>query len=177
MMILVITGMPGAGKEEFLSVAMEKGISFARMGDVVREHHVSSGSADEGVSIGAFATNERDRLGKNIWAKRTMERMSGDIFLVDGCRSMAEIGAFKELGGDVKIVAIHSPPDIRHERLVKRGRNDAPADIFEFNERDAREISWGLGEVIALSDVMITNSSSLEDFRRSSAKVLGSMMQ
>ena len=168
--------MPGAGKEEFLSVARENDIAFARMGDIVREHHSSSGAAAEGISVGTFAGNERNRLGKNIWAKRTMEKMTGDIFLVDGCRSMSEIGAFRELGGTVKVVAIHTPPHIRYDRLVKRGRDDAPTDLFEFNERDAREISWGLSEVIALSDVMVLNSSSLEDFKKTSAKILEGML-
>jgi len=172
MLTLIVSGMPGAGKEEFLEIAKDNGIPFVRMGDIVREFYAASDSADNGISVGSFADGERKRFGKNIWAKRTLERMTGNAFLVDGCRSMDEIRSFRELGGNLKIISIHSPPEARYDRLVNRKREDAPRSISEFDERDSREISWGIGEVIALSDVMIVNSSSLEDFRKTSAKIL-----
>ena len=37
MKILVVAGMPGAGKEELLKVAQSMGYSFLRMGDIVRD--------------------------------------------------------------------------------------------------------------------------------------------
>jgi len=172
MKIIIVAGMPGAGKEEFLSAAGLMGIPSARMGDAVRESYSGSSDRENGMSIGEFASAERKRFGKNIWAKRTMEKMSGGSFLVDGCRSMDEVRSFKELGTDVLIVGIHSPPEQRYERLVRRGRDDAPKDMDEFNERDSREISWGLAEVIALSDIMIVNDSSLEKFRSAAENIL-----
>ncbi len=172
MRIIIVTGMPGAGKEEFLSVADSMGIPFARMGDAVRESYSASSDKEKGVSVGEFASSERKRFGKNIWAKRTIEKMAGSIFLVDGCRSMDEVRSFRELSEDVLIVGIHSPPEQRYERLLRRGREDAPKSMEEFNERDSREISWGIAEVIALSDIMIINTSSLEDFRSASAELL-----
>ena len=36
MRILLIAGMPGAGKEELLNVARSMGVPFLRMGDIVR---------------------------------------------------------------------------------------------------------------------------------------------
>lgn len=171
MLILVVTGMPGAGKEEFLSVASSLGISFVRMGDVVREAYRSS-EANSNMSVGEFAGSERDKYGTNIWAERTIEKMHGKIFLVDGCRSMVEIRSFRELSDNVKIIGIHSAPDVRYKRLVKRGRDDAPKNIDEFNERDSREISWGISEVLALSDIMIVNSTTLDDFHSASGKIL-----
>jgi len=172
MKIIIVTGMPGAGKEEFLSVADSMGIPFARMGDAVRELYPSSAECKNGLSIGQFANAERERHGKNIWAKRTIERMSGSLFLVDGCRSMDEVRSFRELSGDVRIIGIHSPPELRYKRLIERGREDAPKSAAEFEERDLREISWGLAVVIAMADIMIVNTSSLGDFRSASEKIL-----
>jgi dephospho-CoA kinase len=171
MKIIIVTGMPGAGKEEFLSRADSMEVTYARMGDTVREAYLLSAERDD-LSVGQFANAERERHGKNIWAKRTIDKMTGSLFLVDGCRSMAEVRSFRELSPDVMIIGIHSPPVMRYERLVKRGREDAPQSLEEFNERDAREISWGLGEVIAMSDIMILNISNLSDFRSASEKVL-----
>ena len=163
MRMIVVTGMPGSGKEEFLNVAMTIGIPFIRMGDVVRSEHAASGTSS---SVGEFADSERKKHGYNIWAKRSMEKMYGDIFLVDGCRSMAEIQAFKSLSDNVTILGIHSPPKVRYGRLVERNRSDAPSDRREFDERDEREIGWGIAEVIALADEMLVNASSLERFRK-----------
>lgn len=172
MRILLITGMPGAGKEEFLTTAESMKIPFLRMGDLVRNTYPEIC----GISIGQFAENERRTHGKDIWARRALEKMSGRIFLVDGCRSMDEVRTFRELSDDVMIVAVHSPPGQRYARLVKRGRSDAPRNIDEFDARDEREMSWGIAEVIALSDAMIVNDSDLETFRERSEKILRSMI-
>ena len=172
MKIIIVAGMPGAGKEEFLSVAVSEGIPFARMGDVVREFYSTSADRANGSSVGEFANAERQRFGKSVWAKRIVEKMSGRLFLIDGCRSMDEVRAFKEYCDDVLIVGIHSPPEQRYERIVKRGREDAPKDLNEFNARDSREMSWGLAEVLALSEIMIVNASSLDEFRTAAADIL-----
>ncbi len=166
MKILLVTGMPGSGKEELLSVAREMDIPFLRMGDIVREFYEKSGAAEKGLSVGQVANGEREAHGKNIWAKRAIERMSGDIFLVDGCRSMDEVRSYKELSDDVLIIAVHAPRMTRYERLQKRGRDDAPKSIAKFDERDERELGWGLGNIIALSDILIVNDSDLESFRK-----------
>ena len=172
MKILLVTGMPGAGKEELLNVARTIDIPFLRMGDIVREFHATSGAAEKGLSVGQVANQERELHGKDIWAKRAIERMSGNIFLVDGCRSLDEVNSYRGLSKDVYIIGVHAPPKIRYERLVKRGREDAPKDLKEFDERDTREMSWGLGNLIALSDYLIVNDSDLETFQNKVRRTL-----
>ncbi|KUE74442.1 hypothetical protein AUQ37_00270 [Candidatus Methanomethylophilus sp. 1R26] len=44
MKMIVVAGMPGAGKEEFLSAGRAAGIPFVRMGDLVREFYAASGA-------------------------------------------------------------------------------------------------------------------------------------
>lgn len=173
MRVLLIAGMPGAGKEELLNVARSMGIPFLRMGDIVREYHATSGTD---LSVGTFANAQREELGKDIWAKRALERMKGDLFLVDGCRSMDEVRSYRDLGGDVLVVGISAPPKARYERLVKRGRDDAPRSIEEFDARDSREMGWGLSDVLALADIMIVNDSDLESFKLKAAIVLEGLL-
>ena len=98
--------------------------------------------------------------------------MYGDIFMIDGCRSMDEVRAYRNITDDVHIVGIFASPATRYDRLVKRGREDAPKNIEEFHERDNRELGWGLGETIALADVMIINESSLDDFKDNVRKLM-----
>lgn len=165
MRMIITAGMPGSGKEEFLIAASITGIPFLRMGDIVREYHSKRDPEDADLTIGAFANIERERHGFDIWAKRATEKMYGDIFMIDGCRSMDEVRAYLGITSDVHIVAIFASPKIRYDRLVKRGREDAPKDLEEFRKRDEREISWGLAETMVLADKMIINESSLDDFK------------
>jgi dephospho-CoA kinase len=176
MVLIVIAGMPGAGKEEFVSVAMTKGYQVVRMGDVVREF---ASRADVGVSdkgVGGFANDERQKYGYDIWAKRCLDRVAGDRTIIDGSRGVMELKVYQErFGKDIRLVAIHSSPGTRYPRLVQRGRADAPKNESEFNARDERELSWGLGSLISLADVMIVNEGSLEGFKSSCARVLDSI--
>ena len=175
MRLIISAGMPGAGKEEFLTAGMDADVPFIRMGDVVRECYAASGAESKGLSVGEYAGGERKAYGADIWAKRVMERVKSDLCIIDGCRSMDEINSFKRLGGDVTIIAIHAPPSVRYERLVRRQRADAPKNVQEFEERDSRELSWGVGSVLALADHIIDNTGSLEDFRRRSAELMRSL--
>ena len=172
MKLIITTGMPGAGKEEFLLAASDSGIPFLRMGDIVREFHAKRSDEDKDLSVGQLANLDRQRYGFDIWAKRAMEKMYGDIFMIDGCRSMDEVRAYRNITDDVNIVAIYASPKTRYDRLVKRGRDDAPKNIEEFQARDTRELGWGLGETMALADYMIINESSLEDFKRDVKKLM-----
>ena len=175
MRLIISAGMPGAGKEEFLTAGMDADVPFIRMGDVVRECYAASGAEAKGLSVGEYAGGERKTYGADIWAKRVMERVKSDLCIIDGCRSMDEINSFKRLGGDVTIIAIHAPPSVRYERLVRRQRADAPKNVQEFEERDSRELSWGVGSVLALADHIIDNTGSLEDLRRRSAELTRSL--
>lgn len=170
-----MAGMPGAGKEEFLTAGIAASIPFVRMGDVVRECYAASGAETEGLSVGEYAGRERKAHGPDIWSKRVMEHVTSDLCIIDGCRSMDEIRSFRKLGGDVVIVAIHASPSVRYERLVRRKRADAPANLDEFDERDRRELSWGVGEVLALSDYLIDNMSDLDSFHCKSAELMRSL--
>jgi len=172
MKLIIVTGMPGTGKEEFLNVASGMGIPFVRMGDVVREAYQSRDPASRESSVGAFAEAERKRYGYDIWAKRSLERMSGKVFLVDGCRSADEVQQFRKLTDDVTVVSISSSPEARYRRLIQRNRDDAPATLEEFVARDEREMGWGIAKLMALADVTVPNETTLEDFREASREAL-----
>jgi dephospho-CoA kinase len=172
MKLIIVTGMPGTGKEEFLNVATGMGIPFIRMGDVVRDAYPYRDVSCKGMSVGEFAESERKKYGYDIWAKRSLEKTKGSVFLVDGCRSTDEVNAFRSLTDDVTVVAIHSTPETRYARLVKRNRDDAPSTLEEFIQRDEREMGWGIARTIALADVMVANDTTLEDFHTASKNVL-----
>src|SRR5207249_4371996 len=82
--------------------------------------------------------------------------------------------SFQELvGDDLSVVAVHASPRTRYERMLRRRRTDDAGSIEAFRARDLRELSWGLGDVIATADVMLVNEGTLEEFRRQARTALG----
>lgn len=164
--ILCVTGMPGCGKGEFLTIAEKKSFKIVRMGDVVRDHARKLGLDSSDQSVGGLADKERREKGMDIWAVRTIPLMKNGPIVVDGVRNKEEVEAFeREFGEVVKVVAIHSSQETRFERIRRRRRGDDAVFQEQFKERDRRELGWGIGEVIAMADYMIVNESSLGEFR------------
>ncbi|MFO8110225.1 MAG: AAA family ATPase [Thermoplasmata archaeon] len=173
MSIILVTGMPGCGKEEFIKVARDQGYDVVRMGDVVRDWAKKEGVKMNDKGVGGFAHSERERHHYGIWAERTLEHISKKDTVIDGVRGDREVEIFqKELGEDLVIVAVEASPETRFERLMERGREDAPRERREFMERDERELRWGLGEAIDMADVSIENEGTLKEFRKKVEKVL-----
>ncbi len=166
MLVIVVTGMPGAGKEGVVRRATEFGFSVYRMGDVVREFAEKKGVPPQ--DIGKYASLEREMHGREVWAARVLEKMKEEgreKIVIDGCRSDFEAAVFRQHFGDsMHVLAIHSSPDTRYRRLKLRGRGDAPESRREFDERDERELDWGVGRVIARADHMIVNEGTVEEF-------------
>ena len=58
---------------------------------------------------------------------------------------------------------------------MARHRDDAPKDIREFEERDLREMGWGIAGVISLSEHMLVNDGPLPDFKMDAGDLLESL--
>ena len=95
------------------------------------------------------------------------------IIIVDGIRNVEEINLFKkELSKDFVVIAIDAPDELRKKRALSRGRKDDSKDIKNVEERDKREMRWGIGDVIASADIVIPNEGSIEEFRKQVGEVL-----
>jgi len=105
-----------------------------------------------------------------------LRALKSDTIVIEGCRSVAEIDVFDDYADEVVTVCVHSSPKIRYARLRDRNRTDAPSTWEIFRERDMREISVGLGGVIALSDIMLINEGTLEDLHTLSKELAAKMI-
>ena len=176
--LILLTGMPGSGKEEFVKLATRRGIKVLRMGDIVRAEAASKGLPMTDSEVGGFAHKMREDNGYDYWAKKTAEALDDRLTLIDGLRGKDEFELFKKrIKGGMVVVAIQASQHLRFQRLRSRGRADAPKTFEEFDKRDHRELHWGLGEVINGADFQIVNESSVEVFKKTAEAVLDAIVK
>lgn len=177
MKIVAFTGMPCSGKSEAVRIAKDKGIQVIRMGDMIWAETKNQGLELNDKNVGEVANSMRDKYGKDIWAQRTVDKIKSlnktDYIVVDGIRNVEEINFFKKkLSNDFVIIAINAPDGLRKKRTLSRGRKDDSKDIKNVEERDKRELRWGIGDVIASADIVISNEGSIDEFRKQVDEVL-----
>ena len=168
--IIAFAGMPFSGKTEAVRIAKDRGIPVIRMGDMVWDEVRKQGLEFNDENVGNVANQMRTSHGKDIWARRTLEKIKqmgeNDILVIDGVRNVEEIETFKqELGEDFVVVAVDISDETRYKRAMDRNRKDDSKDLEKVKERDRRELGWGLGMVIASADIVVSNEGGIKEFK------------
>ena len=145
MRVMGISGMPGSGKSFVSEIATKKGAMIVSMGDIIREE-----AKKRGESTKETAQNLRKEFGENIVAELTVEKI----------KKILEEG----FDSSFIVLSIFANPDIRFERIKSRQREDDTTDYETFVSRDQRELDFGIGDVISLSNKLIINESDLDTY-------------
>jgi dephospho-CoA kinase len=182
MKIIAFTGMPFSGKTEAVKIARNMNIEVIRMGDLVWEEVKKRGLKLSDKNVGFIANEMRDKIGKDIWAIKTIEKIKTKnkvrTILIDGIRSYKEVESFKRtLGNNFILIAINSSDNLRYKRGLIRGRQDDSNIIRKIKERDKREIEWGIKDVIKLSDIVVSNNGRIEDLRIKIIEILNNLLK
>jgi dephospho-CoA kinase len=164
-LIVALTGMPGAGKTTVANYLAQKGIPLLIMGDVVREAAQNDGLEPTSENLAKLMIRLREKNGPEAIAHliankiKTMKNEDKEfaVVIVDGIRSMAEIQVLKRVG-QVKLLAIHGSILTRYSHIRERARSDVPSNINEFDKRDGVEMEVGISDAIALADETISNN-------------------
>jgi len=167
LVIICLTGMPGAGKSTVASSLKEKGFRVITMGDVIREEAMRLKLDLNDTNLGKLMVQLREEFGPGAVAELVvkkidstlMSKRNGDnaVLIVDGIRSIAEVTVLNRVG-QVRLLAIHASSQVRFVHLKDRGRTDAPLAQSDFMVRERRELDVGISEVIALADEVISNN-------------------
>ncbi len=176
--LVVVAGMPGAGKSIIADTARRLGIPVYNMGDVIREETLKTFGIITPDTMRETSRLVREKYGKTYVAEKTLEKIkeNNGIVLIDGVRSLEEVEVFRRKGR-VIIVAIHASPKTRFRRLLRRRRAGDPTTWEEFVKRDMVELGFGLGNVIALADYMIVNEGTLLEAYREAERILLTVMK
>ncbi|MEF8839837.1 MAG: AAA family ATPase [Haloarculaceae archaeon] len=171
MQVIGLVGLPGSGKSEAAAVAAEQDVPVVTMGDVIRQACRDRG-LDPATEHGEVAKALRGENGPGAIAERSLPVIEDaleedDTVVVDGIRSDVEVERFEAaFGEDFTLVSVEAPFETRAERLDLRGRDARVDDGGEaLEDRDRRELDFGMGEAMDMADVTIENTRSLEAFR------------
>ena len=179
MKLIIVTGMPGAGKSGVAQTFNDAGFPVIVMGDIIRNETRRRGLEPNPENTKNVMLELREKGGPGAVASfcvDELKKIDSEFVIVEGCRSISEIDVFDDCAESVVTICVHASPKERYRRLRERNREDAPPSWEVFRERDLREIKVGLGGVIALSDIMIVNEGSLAEFQEMSRKLVKRLM-
>ena len=169
------TGMPGAGKDTVRRVIQKLGFQVIVMGDEVRSEAKRRGLDITPENLGRIMLEIRRVEGPAAIAKRCIQKiksLDSPFILIDGIRSLHEVEEFRRIFPDFKVLAVHASPKTRFKRLLRRGREDDPKSWEDFVKRDMRELSVGLGNVIATADYMLVNEGTKGELEENLMRLL-----
>jgi len=173
--VIGVAGMPGAGKATVRHIVQGIGYPVFVMGDVIREEAKRRKMEPTPENLGLIMLKIREEEGPAVVAKRCLSKIKEaeeKVIVIDGIRSLHEVEEFKRHFPNFTLIAIQASPETRFQRLFKRRRSDDPRTWETFIERDTRELSVGLGAVIATADHIIINEGTEEQLKRNVRKVL-----
>jgi dephospho-CoA kinase len=161
MKVIGFCGLPGSGKSTVLKAIEDLGVIIT-MGDVIRNEARVRNIEPLDENLGKIAQELRKEFGPEIIAENCVElikNLDSEIVFVDGLRSISEVKVFRH-SWIFPVVAVIIDDSTRFERLLKRGRPDDPNIFEDLRERDEREITFGLNEVIRSANYKINNNVS-----------------
>ena len=193
MKIIGFVGLPGSGKGEASKVARHHGLAVVVMGDVIRGEAARQNLEPTDQNLGRIGNALRAKDGPDAIARRTLDRVMAtgkDVVVVDGLRSKAEADFFRAHAEEFHLVEVYAPAEARLKWLATSGRPDDPGSrpknegnmtiisqqdccAAALEERESREMGWGMYEAIKAADMFLRNDRGLDDFRKNVEMVLG----
>jgi dephospho-CoA kinase len=188
MKIIGFVGLPGSGKGEASQIARQHGLAVVVMGDVIRQEAVRQCLEPTDQNLGRIGNALRAAEGPDAVAKITFEwalATGKDVVVVDGLRSQEEADFFRAHADEFHLIEVCAPAKDRLKWLAARGRPDDPGRIISsdqepdslaaaaLEQRECREMGWGMCEAMKVADMKLRNDCSLEDFRTDVKRLLG----
>lgn len=147
--VVCVSGLKGAGKDEFCRRMVTHGYQSVRFSDPIREEAVRRGFTNYTVQQLIEIGNEgRRNGGPGYWAGQLMDlavAKGWSRFVINGARNPGEIEvASKRATPWFTLVGITAPSMIRFGRISKRGQTEDRAEIAKFLEMD--DADRGVGQ-------------------------------
>lgn len=176
--ILAVVGLTGSGKSEVVNYITEKGIPKVYFGGIVLDAMTEAGLEHTQENEKPFREELRRKEGNDFVVNRIVSQLKGLVeagqrrIVADGLYTWTEYKVLKrEFPGELTVVAVVAPKNIRHRRLTTRPIR--PLTIEEANSRDWAEIeNLEKGGPIAIADFYLDNRGNLDDLHRQIDQVI-----
>jgi dCMP deaminase len=177
-MIVGVTGFFCSGKDTFAEFVIRKGFKHISLSDIIRDEIRTRGqevTLDRLTSVG----NElRGRLGSQVLAQRALEILPMHAnAVITSIRHGAEVQMLRSRK-DFVMVFVDAPIRVRFERSLMRDRKGDYTTFEEFEAAEKAQMesndpnSQQLLVCKELSDIVIDNDGTVEEFHVSIAKAL-----
>ena len=169
--ILAIVGLPGAGKTEVTEYVMKKmGWPKVYFGDATFDEMKKTGLEINETNERKTREEIRKKLGMGAYAilnfSRVKEFFKNSSVVVESLYSWEEYLEMKrEFGNVFKVLAVHSSPEKRTERLINRPYRPLIREDVISREYSQIENLHQAGP-IARADFMIINEGTKEDLHK-----------
>ena len=166
--VVGVTGPNAAGKGEVIRILQALGFHAWSLSDMLREDLKEAGVEPTRENLIRRGRELRVAHGPGVLASRMLAHASEGT-AVDSIRHPAEVEILRTLR-HFSLISLEVAPELRFARMQARARaGDAP-DWESFQAQEAREKGGQLDAqdvpaCIALADVHVSNTGSLEDLR------------
>ncbi|MBI2820595.1 MAG: AAA family ATPase [Acidobacteria bacterium] len=166
-MIIGLTGRNAGGKGEVAQYLKARGFEYFSLSDVIRETLQRRGDVITREALIRTGNDLRQQYGRGYLAEEIQRRLQDDRnYVVDSIRNPGEVLVLRRNPRFV-LLSVTAEPEVRFERMQRRGRENDPKTFQEFQHVEAREMSADgdaqqLQEVEKMADIAIENNASLE---------------
>lgn len=179
--VLILVGLPGAGKTTASQFFISRNIPVLRMGKLtdhfLKKEKLPITEANERSIRGKL----RHDFGENYYAKSMLPQVKRklvhtSLVIVEGVRSEAEMNYFKKNLTKIELIYLSTKKKFRIARLLKRQKR--PMTYPEIIDRDRYEINTlKINKLKKYSDIIITNNLTVDNFNQKLKSLINSYGQ
>lgn len=173
--LIGLTGTNGSGKGEAASFFVKKGYAYLSLSDIIRDELRNKGQEITRDNLIRMGNTMREEFSPDILAQKIMKKAKGKA-VIDSIRNPKEVEYLRKQEGFI-LLAIDAPPEIRYERVKKRGREESVLTLQEFIAKEAEEMSTversqQLQVCMKMADFTIQNNGTLQELHKKLEKLL-----
>ena len=178
-MIIGITGPIASGKSVLVEMLIEKGFTYYRISEEVREEAKKRGIPMERKAFQDLGNAMREKYGNGYWVERLCSKINlENKYVIDGIRNPGEIDVLKKIG-NFRLIGIEAPIEKRFQWILMRNKDSDPKTIDEIKAIDSRD--RGVGEPNSgqqsakcydLADDCIKNEGTFEELSKNIGELL-----
>ena len=189
MLTIGLTGPIGSGKGTVIAILKDKGFFAVSTSDEVRKEAIRRGLTHSREDLQKVGNEMRQTYGASIFAERVADTINeirkvgqGEKVVIDGIRSPGEIKWLKKNYG-VIIIGVTAEPQIRFDRITKRGRIGDPTSLSELIDREKKEGMTVKGQenqlkkCIELADIIVENDGTIDALKQKLEAILAEVQE